>query len=253
MIYKVFKKSVVIAVLLVLWLIVPNFVHSMFLPPLGTVLKAGGGLAASGELWMHVCTSLKIAFAGLMISTVIAIPLGIILGWFKTVEDYIDPVFQVVRNTSILAMLPVFLLVLGIGDASKYAIITWATLPPTLINTIQGVKNADPVLIRSAKSMSIGNIGLFAKVIIPSAMPFILAGFRLSAGISLIVLVGAEMLGARYGLGFMIFNYMHAYMIPNMYVGILSLAIIGMIVNSLLVMLENYLTRWREKGVGVGA
>jgi NitT/TauT family transport system permease protein len=155
------------------------------------------------------------------------------------------------RNTSILAILPLFLLIFGVGDISKYAIVIWACLPPTLINTIQGVKNADPVLIRSARSMGITTLGLFWKIVMPSAMPFILAGFRLSAGIALIVLVGAEMLGARYGLGFMIYNFMHAYMIPDMYVGIVMLAIIGIIVNAILIRVENYLTRWQEKNIAV--
>jgi len=241
------KKSILIVLLLIIWLTIPNYIDNIFVPPLLRVLKAGAALAVTGELEMHIVTSLKIAFVGLIISTAIAVPLGVLLGWFKEAEEYIDPIFQIIRNTSILAILPLFILVLGIGDASKYAIIIWATLPPTLLNTIQGVKNADPVLIRAAQSMGISRLGLFAKVIIPSAMPFILAGFRLSAGIALIVLVGAEMLGAKYGLGFMIFNYMHAYMIPNMYVGILTLAIIGMAVNSLLVRLENRLTAWQEK------
>ncbi|MDR1496126.1 MAG: ABC transporter permease, partial [Clostridiales Family XIII bacterium] len=249
--FVAYKKSIVIIGLVVVWLIVPNYVHSMFVPPLASVLEAGRELAVTGKLWLHTIASLKVAFVGLAISTVIAVPLGVLLGWFKTVEDYIDPVFQIMRNTSILAILPLFLLIFGVGDISKYAIVIWACLPPTLINTIQGVKNADPVLIRSARSMGIGTPGLFLKVVMPSAMPFILAGFRLSAGIALIVLVGAEMLGARYGLGFMIYNFMHAYMIPDMYVGILMLAIIGIIVNAVLVRAENYLTRWQEKNVNV--
>ncbi|MDR0853874.1 MAG: ABC transporter permease [Clostridiales Family XIII bacterium] len=249
LLYKAFKKSIVIIALLVIWLIIPKYVNNLFVPSLFDVLKTGAELAISGKLWINTITSLRIAFIGLIISTVIAVPLGVILGWFKTVEEYIDPTFQIIRNTSILAILPIFLLIFGVGDTSKYAIIIWATLPITLLNTVQGVKNADPVLIQSARSMGIGNFGLFTKVIIPSAMPFILAGFRLSASISLIVLVGAEMLGARYGLGFLIYNSMHAYMIPEMYVGILMLAIIGIALNAVLVRTENYLTRWQEKVV----
>jgi NitT/TauT family transport system permease protein len=102
------------------------------------------------------------------------------------------------------------------------------------------------VLINLAKSMNISRSGLFWQVILPGALPYILAGVRLSAGVSLIVVVGAEMIGARYGLGYMIFNYQHNYMVPYMYVGILTLAIIGVLVNWFFVTLENRLLIWQE-------
>jgi NitT/TauT family transport system permease protein len=171
----------------------------------------------------------------------------LLLGWFARLERYLDPTLQIIRNTPVLAILPIFILILGIGDASKIAIVIWATFFPTLLNTIQGVKNVDTVLIRSAQSMGISSVGLFFKVILPAASPYILAGFRLSAGVALIVLVAAEMIGAMHGLGFMIFNYQHSYQVPKMYVGILTLAIIGVITNWLLLKLEGRLTRWQEK------
>jgi NitT/TauT family transport system permease protein len=163
----------------------------------------------------------------------------------------VDPLLQVIRNTSVLAILPLFVLILGIGEVSKIGIIIWAAFFPSLINTIQGVKTVDPVLIRSARSMGCSETRLFVKVILPAASPYILAGLRLSAGVSLIVVVGAEMIGARFGLGYMIFNYQHNYLVPYMYVGILTLAIIGVVVNSLLVLFEKRLTRWQEPGNAV--
>jgi NitT/TauT family transport system permease protein len=242
----IYRKSIVIIVLIVLWIVIPLFINTLYVPSLLTVLEEFGTLLTSGELIRHILASLKIAVIGLLISEAIAIPLGVLIGWYKKLDAYLDPLLQVMRNTSILAILPLFVLFLGIGDISKIAIIIWGCFFPTLINTIQGTKNVDPNLIRSAQSMGISNAGLFFKVVIPGASPYILAGFRLSASIALIVLVGAEMVGATYGVGFMIFNAQHSYMIPKMYVGIITLAIIGVLVNLLSTKMETRLLRWQE-------
>ena len=244
---RLYRKSIIILLLLLFWLIIPNYVHNMFVPPLSEVLRTLVDMAKSGELWKHISSTLFRAFIGLAIAEAIAIPLGIAIGWFPKVEKYLDPVLQVARNTSVLALFPLFVLTLGIGELSKITIVLWGTFFPTLINTIQGVRNVDPLLIRSAQSMGISSLGLFRKVVLPGALPYILAGFRLSAGVSLLVVVGAEMLGADFGLGYMIFYYEQAFQIPKMYVGILVLAVIGVLVNYLISRLEHYLTRWQEK------
>lgn len=246
-VYALFQKSVVVVFLLLLWFIVPYFAKNMFFPPLATILSAFGEMIRSGELFQHIAGSLTRALIGLVIAELIAIPLGILLGWFSWLERYLDPLVQIMRNTSVLAILPLFVLVLGIGEQSKIAIIVWGTFFPTLLNTIQGVKNVDLLLIRSARSMGISRLGLFRKVVFPAALPYILIGFRLSASISLLVLVGAEMLGAKRGLGYMIFYYEQAFLIPKMYVGILSMIVIGVVANYLIVLLEKRLTRWQER------
>jgi NitT/TauT family transport system permease protein len=217
------------------------------LPPLAKILEAFRVLIVKGELALDILYSLRVSFTGLALASVLAISLGLLLGWFKRIERYLDPVLQIMRNTPVLALLPLFLLFLGIGNTSKIAVVMWASLFPILLNTIQGVKNADANLIRSAQSMGVKNFGLLFKVILPAASPFILAGFRLSASVSLLVIVAAEMLGAQYGLGFMIFNYQLAYDVPKMYVGILTLSAIGVSLNFSLVQLEKRLTAWQEK------
>jgi NitT/TauT family transport system permease protein len=171
------------------------------------------------------------------------------LGWFRKVELYLDPFFQVLRNTSTLALLPLFVLLFGVGDLSKILLIMWGTFFPMLINTTQGVKNADPVLIRSARSMAVNKVGLFLKVVLPAASPYILSGFRLSAGDSLIILIAAEMLGAFYGLGRMVFFSSENYFISKMYAAIIVLAILGVTINALTTKLENALTKWQDKSV----
>jgi NitT/TauT family transport system permease protein len=245
--YAVFKKSIVIIVICAAWFIVPNYTESRYLPPLLEILKAWKELIEKGEYAKDFSASMSLWFIAVVLAVAASVPLGILLGKFKTFEEYIDPTLQIARNTSILALLPLFILLFGIGSVSKIAIIIFAAFPPTIINTIQGVKNVDPILIKSAQSMGVSKSRLLFKVVLPSATPYIFAGIRISAGIGLIVLVGAEMVGAQYGLGFMIFNYSHTYMIPEMYIGIISLAGIGILVNFILLKLEHRLTIWKEK------
>lgn len=244
-----FESAIVIIILLLVWIVVPMFYENMHVPSLLVVLAELWKTIRNGELLLNTYTTLKVCFFGLLAGAVAGVALGLLLGWYRKVELYLDPFFQVMRNTSTLALLPLFVLMFGVGDLSKILLIMWGTFFPMLINTTQGVKNADPVLIRSARSMSIGSIGLFVKVVLPSALPYILSGFRLSAGVSLIVVVGAEMLGAFYGLGRMVFTSSANWFFPKMYAAVITLAILGVAVNALTTKLENSLTKWQDKSV----
>ncbi|MDR1570914.1 MAG: ABC transporter permease [Clostridiales Family XIII bacterium] len=242
-----YQKSVIIILLIVFWELLSRISPSIYISSIPEIVQEFGKLGASGELGKHIGTSLKISVIGLLIGQVLAIPIGALLGWYEKAYNYLDPLLTLMRNTSILAILPLFVLFLGIGDVSKIAIIIWATFFPTMLNTMQGVRHTDATLIRSAQSMGVGNIGLFAKVVLPSASPYITAGFRQAAGIALLVIVGAEMLGARYGIGYMIFQAQKSYLIPKMYVGIITMAVLGIVVNGLCSKLERELIKWQEK------
>lgn len=245
--FFIYQKIIIIAFLIVLWELLAHFSDSIYFSSLLTVGKEFNKMIASGELAKHIGTSLKISVIGLVIGQCLAIPVGALLGWYEKAYNYLDPLLTIARNTSILAILPLFVLFLGIGDTSKIAIIVWATFFPTMLNTMQGVKHADVLLIKLARSMCVSNLGLFSKVILPSASPYITAGFRQSAGIALLVIVGAEMLGARYGIGYMIFQAQKSYLIPKMYVGIITIAALGVIVNWLCTKMEQRLMTWQEK------
>ncbi|MDR1246196.1 MAG: ABC transporter permease [Clostridiales Family XIII bacterium] len=244
-ILRLYRKSIVIICLLALWLIAPRFIESMYFPPLGIILEEFWRGVKSGELWINMYTSLRVSVIGLVAAEALGIPIGALLGWFKRVNRYLDALFQVMRCTSVLALLPLFVLLFGAGELSKIIIIAWATIFPTMINTAQGVRNLDPILVRSAQSMGVRGVGLFFKVILPSASPYILAGFRISASISLLVIVAAEMLGAAHGLGLMIYNASHNFQVAKMYVGMLTIMVLGVALNAALVKLERKVTAWR--------
>jgi NitT/TauT family transport system permease protein len=224
-------------------------VDPFLLPPFSDVIESLGRLTGSGEMLKHIAGSLKRSGLGFFIAVTFSIIMGLIMGWFKRVERVMNLLLEAGRNTSTLALYPVFILVFGLGEVSKVAIITWGAMWPTLLNTINGVKNVDLSLIKMARSMGISKTGLFFKVLLPTALPSIAVGLRLSAASSLLILVAAEMLGSNKGLGFMTFYYQERYAIPEMYGGIISISIIGLIINILMVKLEKRMTIWKERAV----
>ena len=149
------------------------------------------------------------------------------------------------RNTAALALLPVFVLLLGIGETSKIAIVFYACTWPILLNTISAVRGVDPTLLRLARSVDLSGFRLFQKVILPAAVPTVFTGVRLAGAVSILVLVAAEMVGAKAGLGYLINASQFNFASPQMYAGIVTISAIGVVFNQVLVAMERRFTSWR--------
>ncbi|MNM19241.1 putative aliphatic sulfonates transport permease protein SsuC [compost metagenome] len=245
------EKSVVMLAVVLLWEALPRLglVDPFLLPPFSEAVASLFHLFLTGEMFRHIAKSLERSGLAFAAAAVFSIPVGAFMGWNKRIERIIDPLIQACRNTSTLALYPVFILFFGLGEASKVAIIIWGTIWPILLNTISGVKECDPLLIKAARSMGVPGSSLFRRVIIPMALPSILTGLRLGAANAILMLVAAEMLGADRGLGFMIFYYQERYAIPEMFGGIIFISVLGVLINYGLVKLEKSLTRWKEGAV----
>jgi len=245
--WRILKPSVAIVAFLALWEIAPRvgLVDEVFLPPFTTVVEAFFDLVQSGELWQHVSASLSRALIGFFVAVVIAIPLGIAIAWYRPVSDFLNPILELFRNTAALALLPVFILILGIGEESKIALVIYACTFPILLNTISGVRTVDPLLIKSASSLGLSPVRLFQKVVLPAAVPTIFTGIRMAAASSILVLIAAEMVGAKAGLGYLITASQFNFQIPNMYAGIVAISVLGLTLNAVLVLIERRLSRWR--------
>ncbi|GAM10281.1 putative ABC transporter permease protein [Geobacter sp. OR-1] len=229
-----------------------GLIDPLFLPAFSTTIKTLFDLTVSGKLLLHVLVSLQRSLIGFGLAVLIAVPLGFLMGWYSRFERYTDLLMQSLRNTSTFALLPIFLLLLGLGEASKIAIIFYGASWQLLMNTITGVKSVDPIYIKAAKSMGVSDRDLFRKIILPASIPSIVVGARMGAKIALMVVIAAEMIGAKTGLGFFIQNAQFNFMIPEMYAGILTLAILGLTINYLLVWFEKKATYWKgEFGSGV--
>lgn len=231
-----------------IWEFLPRtgIVSSAFLSPPSAVLAAIAQLIETGQLNKHIFASLQRSLAGLSLAVLAGVSLGLLMGVVRRFEAFVDPLLQLFRQVSALALFPVFLLFFGIGEASKIAIIFWAAFWPVLLNTISGVKQVEKLLIHSALSMGATRSFIFFKVILPAAAPSIFTGIRLAGAYSITALVAAEMIGSHAGLGFLTLNSQEIFQIPSMYAGIVLLALLGLALNYVLALLEKRLTRWRS-------
>ncbi|GIP21033.1 ABC transporter permease [Paenibacillus sp. J22TS3] len=247
-IHRVFKAVIVLAAFLALWEAAPRlgWTNATFLPPLTEVLKTWWRLLLSGELAEHTQVSLARSLGGFLLALLVSIPLGLAIGWWKTAAQYLNPLLELFRNTAVLALLPVFIMLLGLGETSKIAIIFYACVFPLLLNTISGVRNVDPLLIKSARSMGLTSVGLFLKVVLPASVPTIFVGIRQAGAASILVLIAAEMAGAKSGLGYFVQYTQFSFQISEMYAGILTISIFGVLLNYALVTLERRLTSWKQ-------
>jgi NitT/TauT family transport system permease protein len=245
-----FNKLFAISLFLLLWELCGRYgwlnVNPLFLPPFSKVAKALFGALVKGELWKHISISLRRSLTGFSLGMGLAIPLGLSIGWFKRFGVLISPLLQVFRNMPTLALLPVFVMFFGIGEFSKTMLIFWGVLWATLLNTISGVRNVDPQLIKASRSMGTSPLRLFATVILPASLPYIFAGMRISATTSILILIAAEMMGASRGLGFALFFYQANYKVAEMYAYLVVMAALGTSLNFTLEAVEKRSFRWRD-------
>ncbi|TMR32397.1 ABC transporter permease [Nonomuraea zeae] len=240
-------NSTAILLLLAAWEVLPRLgvVDPVFVPPLSENLVAWYDLLIGGQLSEHLQASLARSLAGFGLAILLAIPLGLLIGWYRPVADFLTPLLELFRNTSAVALLPVFTLILGIGETTKVTFVLYACAWPILLNTISGVKTVEPLLIKSARSMGLGPLRLFQKVILPAAVPTIFTGVRLAGAYSILVLLFAEMVGAKAGLGYLILDTQSSFRIPDMYAGIITISVLGLLFNLLLVGVERRFSTWR--------
>jgi NitT/TauT family transport system permease protein len=245
----IFRRLVLIALLLIFWEIAPRLglVDATYLPPFSRVIIEFGEMIRSGELFIHLKSSLVRSFTGYFLAIAVGIPLGLLTGWSKTASQIFSLPIEFFRNTSALALLPCFILFLGIGEESKIAIVAFGCLWPILLNTTSGVREVDPSLIMFAKSLGLTDGQMFRRIILPASLPSIFTGLRISSAAAVLVIIAAEMVGARSGLGFLITSAQYSFRIPGMYVGILTTTFLGIAINYSLIGIEKKATAWKPR------
>jgi NitT/TauT family transport system permease protein len=243
----ILRRTLAIVLLLAIWETLPRtgLIDRVFVPPLSEDLAAWWDLLVSGRLAEHLEASLIRSLSGFGLAILIAIPLGLAIGWYKPVADFLNPVLELFRNTSAVALLPVFILIFGLGESAKIVFVLYACSWPILLNTVSGVKTVEPLLIKSARSMGLGPLRLFQKVILPAAVPTIFTGIRLAGAYAILVLLFAEMVGAKAGLGYLIQDSQSSFRITEMYAGIITISVLGLLFNQLLVTVERRFSTWR--------
>ena len=235
--------------LLVLWQILSwlKVLDARFIPSPLTIFEGGIALIRTGELWTHLGASLWRLAGGFLLGTIPGIALGLVMGLSRYVRAALDPIVAATFPIPKIAILPLIMLYLGIGEASKIAIIAIAVVYLVLINTMVGVLTIDRVYFDVAKSYNAPWRKLFTRVIIPGAAPMIFAGLRLSLGVLLIVIVSAEFVAAKAGIGYLIWSSWETLVIENMFVGIIVITVLGVVFTFLLNELERVLMPWRRE------
>ena len=223
-----------------------GWLNAAVFPPIDDIARALWKGIVGGALLDDIAISLQRAGIAFVAAVALGIPLGLFMGQIAAVERALDPILQLFRQTSALALYPVFILLMGLGETSKVFVIFWATLFPVLLATIGGVKEVDRKLIEMAESYGASRLTVFRRVVLPASVPSIFVGLRLSATTALLLLIAAEMIGANKGIGFQVMNAQFNFQIPLMFAAIFLLAFLGLAANALLVALQNRLCRWAK-------
>lgn len=213
--------------------------------PAGT-FRALYTFVASKAFLTHVLPSLGRVGAGLAIATAIAIPVGVLIGYFKPLHQITNAVFQFGRMTSPLAWMPIAIIVFGVGNRPVVFLIAAAALWPILINTANGVRNVDITWIRVVRMLGAGRWDVVRRAIIPAVIPDMLVGMRISLGVSWIVLVPAEMLGVPSGLGYYILDARDRFDYSELMALILVVGFLGYLTDTILAAIQRRFS-WREE------
>ena len=237
-----------LAGLVVLWegLARAGLVPVLFLPPPLGVLREGWEMAASGELLTHLGASLQRLLVGFAVGALAGVAVGVTVGFFAVADAVGAPIIAATFPIPKIALLPLLVLWLGLGEPSKVAVIALGVFFPMAINTVTGVREADPLLIRAAVAFGSRRWSVIRKVVLPSALPMILAGLRLGAGTALLLLVAAEMVAVESGIGFLILHAGNIMATTKLMVGIVVLSALGLLSQWGLARLERVLIPWRS-------
>jgi len=243
-----------IVALLVVWELFPHLVPipegtKLFFTTPSAIIGTLWNLFASGAIWRPLGVSASGFTIGLGLAIVVALPLGVVLGRSKSANAMFDPFITAFNATPRLVFLPLLVLWFGLGLWSKVIIVFIGALFPLLINTYEGVRNADKVLINVVRSFGAKEWDIARLVVVPNSMPYIVAGLRLAIGRAILGVVVAEFFGSEDGLGVMMVRASGSYQVDVVFAGLIVFAAISLLMTSLVRMLEVRLTRWRPQHV----
>jgi ABC-type nitrate/sulfonate/bicarbonate transport system permease component len=201
-------------------------------------------LLADGDVAGPLSETLARLGVGFAIGAMLAIALGLAMGYWPRLYDLLEPLIELLRPIPKAALVPALVLFLGVDNAMKITSIALAVFFPIVINTVQGARGVDPVLINTARTLGVRPFSLLRKLILPAAAPFIFAGMRLSIALGLILAVISEMIAGTGGIGFLIIDMQRAFRVRQMYAWIVILAVVGYLLNLLLVLAEHRMLFW---------
>lgn len=221
-----------------------GWVNAALVPPPSLVLRHVGTILTGGQFGPPLGHTLYLLAVAYVVGSALAIVLGLAMGRFAFAYGLLEPLIEVLRPLPKPALLPPLILFLGLGDAMKLTVIGLGVFFPVLINTVQGVRGTDAVMVDVARTFQHSTAATLWKVVLPAAMPLILAGMRVALGIGLVLVVVAEMMAGTGGIGYLIVDMQRSFRIPDMYAWSLILAVLGFALNEAFVLIERRLVQW---------
>lgn len=221
-------------------------VPANLLPSPLDVLASARRLTVQGVLLSHILTSTLRVLVGVLIGVTLAIPIGFALGWFPNVRRFFDPLLNFFRALPPIALVPLVVVYVGIGEGGRLFVLIYASLFPAVIVIYEGITAIEPIYIRAGQVLGANSRELFARVILPFTLPHILTAFRVSLGVAWATLVAAELVAARTGLGAMIQDASNFFQIPTIFLGIILIGAIALLMDTVVRALTARFVAWRE-------
>ena len=228
---------------LVLTYIVP--VNPFFFTKPSLIAAAFKEQLQGARLWHDLAVSSQAFIWGFSVAVIVGIPAGLVMGWRRRVEYSLDPFLTALYASPLVALAPLLIIVFGVGVFGKAALVFLLSVFPFVFNTFAGVKSTDLLLINVIRSFGGNEKDLYLKVILPSTMPYIIAGARLAIGRGLVGIIVGEFYAASEGIGFAITQAGDTYRLPDMFVGIIILSLIAVVLTELMRKLEMTVAPWR--------
>jgi ABC-type nitrate/sulfonate/bicarbonate transport system permease component len=246
-----------IVLLLLVWQFLPDFVPmkagtKLFFTVPSHIAGTLWTMFATGSIWAPLGVSASAFAIGLLLAIVAGLPLGVLLGRSATLNAMVDPFITAFNATPRLVFLPLLMLWFGIGIWSKVAVVFLGALFPLLINTYEGVRNADKLLINVVRSFGAGEWDIARLVVVPNSLPFIIVGLRLAIGRAVLGVVVSEFFGSQDGLGVVMVRAASQFKVDIVFAGLIVFAALSLIMTGLVKVLEDRLTRWRPQHSNAG-
>jgi len=224
-----------------------ELINPFYFPPISKILLKGYELFANGSIWEHMWFSLTNFSIGFVVSVVLGVVIGVPMGWYRTVHKAFDPLLSGIYATPLIALLPLIIMMFGLGSISKIIMTILAAVFPILINTMVGIANTDTRLITMARAFGARDSQIFMKVSLPGSLPYIVAGMRVALGRALVYIVVAEQYGAATGLGYLSSVAAQRFQMAAMFVPIIIIAALGAGLNETLKSFEHRLDKWKPQ------
>jgi NitT/TauT family transport system permease protein len=235
--------------LLALWqlLLMAGFGDRRFIPAPTDIAARFWLLLMNGELAMHTGVTLWRVFAGFIVGAVPAVAIGLLMAMFRPVRLFFDPLIAALFPIPKVALMPLLLLAFGFGDASKIALVAIAVFFPVIVNTYVGAANIEKIYWDVARNYGASQMVMFTRIVFFGALPMIFAGLRIALAVSFIVLVAAEFVATKSGIGYLIWNSWELLQVDIMFVGIVTVGILGLVTSALFQEIERKVIPWKAE------